>query len=131
MKKSLSFAALPLAFLFVGPAFAQTPQSMCNIAGNRAIMGANMEGAFDVQAGQGCMSDISPQGTLASSEVSQRPQHGTVKMVDKDTWTYEPTAGYRGPDSLRDHREGAEHRPEARHVRAQLQGDREVAANAA
>jgi hypothetical protein len=99
MKKSLSFAALPLAFLFVGPAFAQAPQSMCNIAGNRAIMGANMEGSFEVQA-QGCMSDISPQGTLASSELSQRPQHGTVKMVDKDTWTYEPTAGYRGPDAF-------------------------------
>jgi hypothetical protein len=46
------------------------------------------------------MSDISPQGTLASSELSQRPQHGTVKMVDKDTWTYEPTAGYRGPDAF-------------------------------
>jgi hypothetical protein len=72
---------------------------MCNIAGNRAIMGANMEGSFEVQA-QGCMSDISPQGTLASSELSQRPQHGTVKMVDKDTWTYEPTAGYRGPDAF-------------------------------
>ena len=99
MKKSLSFAALPLAFLFVGPAFAQAPQSMCNIAGNRAIMGANMEGSFEVQA-QGCMSDISPQGTLASSELSQRPQHGTLTMVDKDTWTYEPTAGYRGPDAF-------------------------------
>ena len=99
MKKSLSFAALSLAFLFVDPAFAQAPQSMCNIAGNRAIMGANMEGSFEVQA-QGCMSDISPQGTLASSELSQRPQHGTVKMVDKDTWTYEPTAGYRGPDAF-------------------------------
>ena len=99
MKKSLSFAALPLAFLFVAPALAQAPQSMCNIAGNRAIMGANMEGAFEVQA-QGSMSDISPQGTLASSELSQRPQHGTVKMVDKDTWTNEPTAGYRGPDAF-------------------------------
>ncbi|ANY81233.1 hypothetical protein BB934_25955 [Microvirga ossetica] len=98
MKKSLSFTALPLAFLFLGPAFAQAP-SMCIIEAHRAIMGANMEGAFEVQA-QGCMSDISPQGTLASSELSQRPQHGTVKMVDKDTWTYEPTAGYRGPDSF-------------------------------
>lgn len=99
MKKSLLLGALPLAFLFVGPAFAQAPQSMCNIAGNRAIMGANMEGAFEVQA-RGCMSDISPQGTLASAEVSQRPQHGTVTMVDKDTWTYVPTSGYVGPDSF-------------------------------
>jgi hypothetical protein len=46
------------------------------------------------------MSDIRPEGTLASSEISQRPQHGTVKMVDKDTWTYEPAAGYRGPDAF-------------------------------
>ena len=63
-------------------------------------MGANMTADFDVQAGQGCMSDISPQGTLASSELSQRPQHGTVKMVDKDTWTYEAAKGYRGADSF-------------------------------
>ncbi|WP_457093255.1 Ig-like domain-containing protein [Microvirga sp. P5_D2] len=97
MKKSLSIVALPLGLLFAGPALAQ---SMCVIAGNRPIMGANMSADFDVQAGQGCMSDISPQGTLASSEISQRPQHGTVKMVDKDTWTYEPTAGYRGPDAF-------------------------------
>jgi hypothetical protein len=100
MKPLVSIAALPLAFLLVGPALAQAPQSMCNIAGNRAIMGANMEAAFDVQAGKGCMSDISPQGTLASSEVSQRPQHGTVTMVDKDTWTYVPTSGYVGADSF-------------------------------
>ncbi|MBM6582237.1 hypothetical protein ILT44_18705 [Microvirga sp. BT689] len=99
MKKSLSLVVLPLAFLSAGPALAQSP-AMCVIAGNRAIMGANVEAAFDVQAGQGCMSDISPQGTLTSSEISQRPQHGTVKMVDKDTWTYEPTAGYRGPDAF-------------------------------
>jgi hypothetical protein len=99
MKNSFSIAALPLTFLAVGPALAQTP-AMCVIAGNRAIMGANMEGAFDVQAGQGCMSDISPQGTLTSSEVSQRPQHGTLRMVDKDTWTYEPASGYRGPDAF-------------------------------
>jgi len=99
MKTSISIAVLPFAFLFAGTALAQSP-AMCVIAGNRTIMGANMEGAFDVQAGQGCMSDITPQGTLTSSEVSQKPQHGTLTMVDKDTWTYTPTAGYRGPDAF-------------------------------
>lgn len=97
MRKSFSIVVLPLAFLSAGPALAQ---SMCVVAGNRPIMGANMTADFDVQAGQGCMSDISPQGTLTSSEISQRPQHGTLKMVDKDTWTYEPRAGYRGTDSF-------------------------------
>ncbi len=97
MRKSVLIVALPLAFLSAGPALAQ---SMCVIAGSRSIMGANMEGAFDVQSGQGCMSDISPQGTLTSSEISQRPQHGTLAMVDKDTWTYTPAQGYRGPDSF-------------------------------
>jgi hypothetical protein len=43
---------------------------MCVIESNHPIMGANMSAAFDVQAGQGCMSDISPQGTLTSSEIS-------------------------------------------------------------
>jgi hypothetical protein len=97
MKPSFSIVVLPLAFLSAGPALAQ---SMCVVAGSNPIMGANMSADFDVQAGQGCTSDIRPQGTLASSEVSQRPQHGTLKMVDKDTWTYEPTSGYRGADSF-------------------------------
>jgi hypothetical protein len=73
---------------------------MCIIRGNPMILGSNMNGAFEVQSGQGCMSDIHPQGTLASSELSQRPQHGTVKMVDMDTWTYETTQGYHGQDSF-------------------------------
>jgi hypothetical protein len=97
MKPSIPIVALPLAFLSTGPALSQ---GMCVVEGNRAIMGANMNAAFDVQAGQGCMSDISPQGTLNSSKISQRPQHGAVKMVDKDTWTYTPARGYRGTDSF-------------------------------
>ena len=97
MKKSLLVVALPLAFLCAGPALAQ---GMCVVAGNHPIMGANMTADFDVQSGQGCKYDIRPQGTLTSSEISQRPQHGTVKMVDKDTLTYEPAAGYRGTDSF-------------------------------
>jgi hypothetical protein len=99
MKLSFSIVAFPLALLCAGPAFAQAPQSMCVIAGNNPIMGANGTADFDVQA-QGCMSDIRPQGTLTSSEISQRPQHGTVTMVDKDTWTYVPASGYRGSDSF-------------------------------
>src|SRR5215212_6984129 len=99
MTKSLLIAALPLAFLAAGPGLAQAPQSMCIVRGNQAIMGANMNATIDVTA-QGCMSDISPQGTLTSSELSKRPQHGTVTMVDKDTWTYVPTSGYIGSDSF-------------------------------
>ena len=99
MTKSGLIVALPFAFMSAGSTLAQSP-AMCVVEGNRAIMGANMNAAFDVQAGRGCMSDISPQGTLTSSEISQRPQHGTLKMVDKDTWTYEPTSGYRGPDAF-------------------------------
>ena len=49
-------------------------------------------------------------------------------MVDKDTLTYEPTAGYRGADSFAITATGQERRREARHVRAQLQGERQVAA---
>ena len=97
MRKSVSIIVLSGALLFAGPALAQ---SMCVVEGNRAIMGANMNAAFNVQAGQGCMSDISPQGTLTTSEISQRPQHGTLTMVDKDTWTYTPASGYSGPDAF-------------------------------
>ncbi|EIM25894.1 Ig-like domain-containing protein [Microvirga lotononidis] len=99
MTKSISIVVLPVALLCAGSALAQAP-AMCVIEGNQAIMGANMNAAFDVQAGQGCMSDLTPQGTLTRSEISQRPQHGTLNMVDKDTWTYTPAPGYSGPDSF-------------------------------
>ncbi|KAB0264938.1 Ig-like domain-containing protein [Microvirga brassicacearum] len=97
MKPTLAILALPAALLFSGPALAQ---SMCVVAGNQPIMGANMTADFDVAAGQGCTYDIRPRGTLTSAEVSQPPQNGTIKMVDKDTLTYEPKAGFRGADSF-------------------------------
>lgn len=97
MKASMLLATVLVALLSANSAFAM---DMCVIAGNQPVMGANGTADFEVQAGQGCMSDIRPRGTLNSSQISQRPQHGTLKMVDKDTWTYEPTSGYRGPDSF-------------------------------
>jgi hypothetical protein len=97
MRSSLLLVALPATILSMGTAQAL---DMCIVRGNSAIMGADVTAAFDVQAGQGCMSDIHPQGSLASSKISQRAQHGTVELVDKDTWTYVPTAGYRGADAF-------------------------------
>jgi hypothetical protein len=97
MKPLFAIVVLPLAFLSAGPALAQ---NMCVVAGNQPIVGANMNADFDVQAGQECRYDIRPRGTLTSSEISQPAQHGTVKMIDKDTLTYEPAAGYRGSDSF-------------------------------
>ena len=95
MKSSLLVLAFPLALLSANSAFAV---DMCVVAGNMG-MGTNTTAAFDVQSGQGCMNDIHPQGTLSSAKLSQRPRHGSVKMVDKDTWTYEAAKGYRGADS--------------------------------
>lgn len=97
MRLSMLIVAFPVALLPINSAFAL---DMCIVEGNMANMGANVTAAFDVQAGQGCMSDIRPHGTLRTSEISQRAQHGTVKLVDKDTWTYEPAPGYRGPDAF-------------------------------
>ena len=97
MKSSLLVLAFPIALLSANSAFAV---DMCNVAGNMGPLGANMTAAFDVQSGQGCMYDIRPQGALSSAKLSQRPRHGSVKMVDKDTWTYEAAKGYRGADSF-------------------------------
>ena len=46
------------------------------------------------------MSDIHPRGTLRSAAISPRAQHGTVRLVDKGTWTYEPAPGYRESNSF-------------------------------
>ncbi|WP_046867938.1 Ig-like domain-containing protein [Microvirga massiliensis] len=98
MRLSFPIIALPMALLSAGPALAQ---SLCVVEGNPApIMGTDMNAVFNVQAGQGCTYDIRPGGTLSSSKISQRPKHGTVKMIDKDTLTYQPARGYHGPDSF-------------------------------
>jgi hypothetical protein len=98
MKPSFPIIALPMTLLFASPALAQ---SLCVVEGNPApIMGTDMNAVFDVQAGQGCTYDIRPGGTLSSSEISQRSEHGTVTMVDKDTLTYQPAPGYHGSDSF-------------------------------
>jgi Bacterial Ig domain len=97
MKSSLLVVAVPLALL---PANSALAVDMCVVAANQAIMGANITAAFDVQAGQGCMYDIRPQGRLNRAKLSQRPRHGTVKMVDKDTWTYQAAKEYHGADSF-------------------------------
>jgi hypothetical protein len=90
-------AAMPLAFLSVTPAAAL---DSCIIRGDRAILGENWSATFDVKAGGGCMHGMQLQGSIANTEIAQRAQHGTVKLVDKATWTYEPSPGYRGTDEF-------------------------------
>jgi hypothetical protein len=97
MKSHLLIAALPVMLLSANSAFAV---ETCVVAGHEGIMGTNMTAAFDVRAGQACISNINPHGTLFASEISQPAQHGIVRMVDKDTWVYAPVPGYHGPDSF-------------------------------
>jgi Bacterial Ig domain len=96
MKLLLPVAALSFAAFAASPALAL---DACNIEGTPSVFGANNTMAFDVSA-QGCMHGMRTQGTLNTSEISQQAQHGTVKLTNKDTWTYVPTSGYVGPDSF-------------------------------
>ena len=96
MKLLLPIAAFSLAAISAVPALAL---DACNIEGTPSVFGANNTMAFDVSA-QGCMHGMRTQGALDSSEISQPAQHGTVKLTNKDTWTYVPTSGYVGPDSF-------------------------------
>lgn len=97
MKSMFLIAALPVAVLSASSALAL---DSCIIEGDPAIFGDNMTAAFDVKSGQGCMHGMRVRGSISSSEITARPQHGTLKMTDKATWTYEPASGYKGSDSF-------------------------------
>ena len=40
---------------------------------------------------------------LESMVVSQAPQHGTIKQIDRSHFTYHPSSNYTGPDVLQSH----------------------------
>lgn len=83
-------------------AFAQAQQRArdCMVAGSLNPFGSNSVGTITVAAGQSCNLSLSTSGTLEASQISERPQHGTLRMEGMANAIYTPKPGFTGSDEF-------------------------------
>jgi len=72
----------------------------CLVVGSPATFGADMNGSFEVEAGDACHYAFRLRGTVDSSEVVTPAKNGTVRMLNLTSFEYRAHPGYRGPDSF-------------------------------
>jgi len=72
----------------------------CQIIGNFAPFGQDMSGEFNVRSVSSCTSALSMPGTMKSTKIVTRAQHGTVRLVSLTTFEYKAKPGYTGSDSF-------------------------------
>ena len=65
-----------------------------------ANWGENATGDIDIAAGESCLFPIRIRGTVASSEISQKPAHGKLKKLDASSYQYTAKAKYKGSDTF-------------------------------
>src|SRR5260370_16672145 len=58
--------------------------------------GENSTGYFNVASGGSCLFPIKMAGDVSSSEISQKPAHGTLKRLNISTYEYTAKARYKG-----------------------------------
>src|SRR5215470_20137990 len=82
------------------PVFAQNaPQ--CVVSGSPpAGWGFNSVGYIMIPAGSSCLFTINIGGEILSSQVSQRPAHGSLQRLSRSSYVYTSRAGYSGSDAF-------------------------------
>jgi hypothetical protein len=81
------------------PALAQnTPQ--CPMSGTASDWGFNSTGYIMIASGGSCLFSINISGEIFSSRVSQRPAHGALRRINRSSYVYASTPGYRGSDTF-------------------------------
>jgi hypothetical protein len=74
--------------------------SDCPISVTLADWGEDTSGYIDVASGGSCLFPIRMRGTVASSEISQKPGHGKLKKLNVSTYEYKAKARYKGSDTF-------------------------------
>ncbi|WFU71198.1 Ig-like domain-containing protein [Bradyrhizobium sp. CB2312] len=74
--------------------------SECPVTGVMSSWGVNSTGYFSVSSGGTCLFPVKMDGVIASSNISQKPAHGTLKKLNASTYTYTAKAGYKGSDAF-------------------------------
>ncbi|MET0674979.1 MAG: hypothetical protein ABW175_04205 [Bradyrhizobium sp.] len=83
--------------LSVDPALA-APE--CPMLVELADWGENPTGDVSIAPGQSCQFSIKLRGTVASSEIQQKPTHGKLKKLDVTSYEYKAKAKYKGNDTF-------------------------------
>lgn len=80
----------------------QTPAlaDECIVAGSATTFGADMNGTFEVDAGEACHYAFRLSGAVESSKVLTPAQNGSVRMLDLSSFEYRANPGFRGRDSF-------------------------------
>jgi hypothetical protein len=72
----------------------------CIVVGSPTTFGADMNGTFEVDAGESCHYAFRLRGAVESSRILTPAKNGTVRMLNLTSFEYRPHPGYRGTDSF-------------------------------
>jgi hypothetical protein len=96
---SVLFAAALGLTALASTAFAQSaPQ--CPMSGTASDWGFNSTGYIMIASGGSCLFSINISGEILSSRVTQRPAHGALRRINRSSYVYASTPGYRGSDTF-------------------------------
>jgi hypothetical protein len=99
LSKAFAFAFILAAPGLVSPSSAQNaPQ--CPMSGSASDWGFNSTGYIMIASGGSCLFSINISGEILRSSISQRPAHGTLRMIDRSSYVYTSRTGYRGSDTF-------------------------------
>src|SRR5689334_17929238 len=65
-----------------------------------ADWGENSTGDISVSSGESCLFPITIRGMVSSSDILQKPAHGSLKKLNMTTYEYKAKARYKGSDTF-------------------------------
>lgn len=99
-----SFKVAALAMIVGATGSVSAPPAMaapdCPKLLELADWGENSTGDISVASGASCLFPITMRGTVSSSDIMQKPQHGKLKKVSLTTYEYRAKARYKGTDTF-------------------------------
>jgi hypothetical protein len=99
LSKVFALAFLLAAPSLISPSLAQNaPQ--CPMSGSPSDWGVNSIGYIEINSGGSCLFSLNVRGEILSSSVSQRPGHGRLQRINRSSYVYTSTTGFRGSDTF-------------------------------
>jgi hypothetical protein len=92
-----AFALIVVAAMSVSLAQAA---SDCSTLKTLADWGENSTSYIDLKSGESCLFRITKRGTVSSSDISQKPEHGKLKRLNISTFEYAAKARFKGSDTF-------------------------------
>jgi hypothetical protein len=92
---ALIVGATSLVYVSLARAASDCPTSV-----TLADWSENSTGYINVASGGSCQFPITMRGTVNSSDISQKPEHGKLKRLNISTYEYKAKARYKGSDTF-------------------------------